>query len=230
MTRHLLILLALLSPLATAAADDAPATRLVSLQAEARAELPNDLMTATVFVEKTDKDPARLAAAVNNTLNEALRLRGSFSGVTFSSGGQSTWPVYGKDNRQEGWRTRATLRLEGTDFEATSRALARLQQTMQLEQVSFSVSPASVEAAENRLISEAIKAFRQRADLVGRGFGSKGWSLVNVSINSGGFVPVPRPMLHKGMAVMAEAAIAPQDVEAGNSTITVGVHGSIQLQ
>lgn len=228
---HALLPALLLALPATAPAAEAPRppdTGLVSLQAEVRAGLANDLLVASLYLEQTDRDPARLAAAVSRAMNEAMALRKAFPDVTFTSGGQSTWPVYDKDNRQDGWRTRASLRLESRDFAAAAQAIARLQPALQLEQVSFTASPAAVSAVEDRLLADAIKAFSARADIAARALGKPRWELVNLHVNGGG-MPPPVPMMRKGLAMMAETAAAPQEFAGGDTTVTMSVNGTIRV-
>jgi predicted secreted protein len=57
---------------------------------------------------------------------------------------------------------------------------------------------------------------------------TKGYRLVNVSINTGGGQPVP---LMRGMAMEAmEKSVAPPAIEAGTSILSVSVGGVIELQ
>lgn len=227
--KRLLLATCLLLPAIPAAAGS-PDYDMVSLQAEARSELANDMLGATLYVELDDRDPARLAARVSTRMNDAMKLRDGFKGVTFTSGSQSTWPQYGKDNRLDGWRTRASLRIESRDIDAAARAIARLQEIMQLERIGFSVSPASLATAEDRLLGEAIKAFTARAELARAALGAKDWRLVNMNLHTGGYAPPPMPLLRKGLMMAADTAIAPQEMEAGTSTISISVSGTIQLQ
>lgn len=201
---------------------------VVNLDADARAEVPNDLLVATLFVEKTHADAAKLAAEVNRTLNQGVRLVHEFPGVKIETGAQSTWPVYDAKNRLTGWRTRAELRVESKDFDAASRAIAKMEGSMQLAGMTFVLSPDTADATENRLIDVALKNFRARADIVARSMGARTWRVVNVNINAGNSQP-PMPMV-RTMAMKADAEIAPQEVAGGDSEITVHVNGSIQLQ
>lgn len=222
-----LILALALAGAAPAALAEPPAYDMVNLQADARAKVPNDLLSATLFVEMTNADAAKLATSVNTTLNQALKTAREFPSVTVSIGGQSTWPVYGKTQKLEGWRTRAELRLESKDFDAASRAIGKLQSTMQLGGLSFGLSPDTGDATENRLIGDAIKAFNARADQIASALGAKGWRTVNLNVGDGG-----RPMpLFKSMAMTAEDASVPTpEMTAGDADLSVNVNGTIQLQ
>lgn len=223
-----LLLLAGLAPAAIAEPPEQPVYDMVSLQAEAHARVPNDLLMATMFVEMSNASPAKLAAAVNGAMNDAMKAGRDFPGVVISTGSQSTWPLYDKAQKLEGWRTRAELQIESKDFEAASRAIARLQSGLQLGGISFSLSPDTAAATENRLIDDAMKAFRERADIIARSLGARNWRVVNVNVGDGGR-PMPMPML-RAMAMAKESAIPEQDMAAGEADLVVNVNGSIQLQ
>lgn len=202
---------------------------VVNLDASARAEVANDLLMATLFVEKTNNDASKLAAEVNRTLNQAVRLVHEFPGVKIETGAQSTWPVYDAKNRLTGWRTRAEVRVESKDFDAASRAIAKMEGNLQLSGIHFVLAPDTATATENRLIDAALKAFDGRADIVAKSMGARAWRAVNININAGNNRP-PMPLM-RAMAMKADAAeVAPQEFAGGDSEIVVNVNGAIQLQ
>ena len=59
---------------------DARGTR-VNLDARASAEVDNDVMRASLFVEMEDTDATRLAAEVNRATDDSLKLARGFTGV-----------------------------------------------------------------------------------------------------------------------------------------------------
>ncbi len=203
---------------------------VVNLQADARTEVANDLLTATLFIETSNANAATLAAEVNRTLNQGVRLVHEFPGVKIESGAQSTWPIYDVKNKLTGWRTRAELRVESKDFEAASRAIAKITGSMQLAGIGFVPSPDTITATENRLIDAALKAFRTRADIITKSMGARTWKSVNLNINTGGGGPMPMPKYRAASMAMAVDAVPAQELAAGNSEITVSVNGAIQLQ
>jgi predicted secreted protein len=202
----------------------------VALNAEASREIDNDLLTATLFVEQSDQDPARLADQVNRKLNAALALGKNYKTVTLRSGNRVTYPLYVK-NRSDGWRTRAELVLESRDFVAAGKLIGELQGQLQLTGVHFAVSSEARAKAQNELIGEAIAAFRTRADLAAKGFGATSWKLVQTSIGTDDLQPMP---MYKGMLAAArmDAAgeVATPEMAAGASRLRVVVSGSIELQ
>lgn len=222
--KHCPIILGLLWVTLPAFAENEPYNR-VDLQVEVGREIPNDLLVAQLSVELQDKSPAQLAHHINSALNAALKKAANYPAVKTSSGTQSTYPVYGKNNRLESWRGNARLRLESRDFKAASELIAQLQNTLQLAGVTFAVAPDTRQQAENTLVSEAIYAFDKRADAVRAALNGEGYKFVHLNINSSGN-NFPQPMLTR-MAV-AEA-VAPTEFAGGDSRVTVQVSGTIEI-
>lgn len=203
-----------------------PPYNTVEFQAEVQREVQNDLLNATLYVELNDASPAVVADRVNKSLNEALRIAREFKGVTARSGNSRTYPVYTRNNVLQGWRGRAEIRIESRDFEAASRLIGKLQSSMQLAGMNFSISPETRRAVESELITEAIAAFKSRAGTVQSALAGSGHKLRRLSITTGHNAPQPR-------FAMARAAAAPEvtapDLEAGMSQITVTARGAIEV-
>ena len=210
------------------AADPAPRYNTVELQAGAQRELANDTVTANLYVELNDANPAALAAAVNKAANEALRAAREYPGVRVRSGNNQTYPVYAKGNVQQGWRARAEIRIESKDFEAASRLIGKLQAGMQLGSTAFSVSPEARRQAENELIAEAIAAFKVRADIVRRALGGRSYKIQRLNVSTGYSAPPPRFAVARAMAAGAPEVAAP-NFEGGVSMVTVTVGGAIEV-
>lgn len=217
----------LLASPAQAAHGHEPAPGRVEFQAEASRVLPNDLLRATLHTELGEKDPARLSRALTAAMNNALKAARDWPTVKVATGNQSSWPVYGKQNRLEGWRGRAELTLESRDFKAAGELLAELQDNLQLQSLNFVVAEETRQAAEQELTREAIKAFRDKARLVSDSWGAKGYELLQMNIGSTGG-HYPRPPMVMMMAKMADAAPA-QEMAGGESRLGISVNGSIQL-
>ncbi len=228
-------LAALLTGLAYADADLPNTTagyNRIQLAAEARRDVPNDTLNATLFTEEAHADPARLARQLNDKVAAALRLAPGVSQVKTSSGTLSTWPVYEANNRLTGWRGRAEVRLESRDFEKAAQLIGRLQSGMQVGQVSFSVSPAARKAAEAVLIPEAMQVFRDKALLVTQTLGAKDYRLVTATVDSqqSGAAPLFRaPRMAAGQALAVESLSAPS-FAPGESDMTVRMNGTIEAR
>jgi predicted secreted protein len=224
--------LCLALPLALAgvafAADPAPPHNAVELQSEAQRELPNDTVSANLYVELNDANPAALAAAVNKAANDALQVAREYGSVRVRTGNNQTYPVYAKGNVLQGWRGRAEIRLESKDFEAASRLIGKLQAGMQLGNTAFSVSPEARRKTENELIADAIAAFKVRAEIVRGALGGRGYKIQRLSVNNGYSAPPPRFAAARAMTAGAPEVSAPS-FDGGVSLVTVTVGGAIEI-
>lgn len=231
MPLRLLLLAALFAGPATSLAAEAavePRRDEVTFSTDARRDIANDQLVADLYVEMTDSDATRLAAAITRRLNEAIATGKREPAVRLTSSARSTWPVYDAKNRLTGWRTRAGLQLESRDFEAGARVLANLQDSLLLDNVRFELADATAEQARGELVDTAIAAFRARADQVTRALGARSWQLVELAIDTGGDVPAPMyRAVHK--ATMAESMPVPE-FAGGDSTLQISARGTIRLQ
>lgn len=222
------LLLGLLSLQNCAHAENEPYNR-VDFQVEAAREVANDLLVAGMSIEVQDKQPARVAQRINSALNDALRKAATFGNLKVTSGGQNTYPVYGKNNQVDAWRGHAAIRLESRDFKAAGELIMQLQSTLQLNSLNFVLAPDTRTQSESELIAEAIKAFQQRADAIRSAFGSHSYKTMHLSINGGMPPAYPRTMMRAAPMAM-DAAIPQPEFAGGDTRITVQVSGTIELQ
>jgi len=211
----------------TAQADAEPYNR-VDFQVDVSREISNDLLTTNMSVEFQDKQPARVAQHLNASLNAALQKAAAYGTVKTTSGSQNTYPVYGKSNQIDAWRGHGEIRIESRDFKAAGELIMQLQSMLQLSDVQFGIAPDTRANVESTLVTEAIKAFQNRADAIRLALGAKTYKIVYLSINNGGMSPHPIAML-RGAAVAQTAMPAPE-FASGETRITVQINGTIEIQ
>jgi len=204
----------------------AHAATTVDLAAEASRPAVNDQIRAVVYSEAQGSSPADLARRVNQEIAAGLQLVRGKPAVSVKSGNQSTYPVYGRDQKIESWRMRSELVLESRDVGAVSELLGELQQRrLALAHVSQMPSPETRRKVEDEATRDAIKAFQERAEVVAGVLGKK-WKIKQLSVSQQGGA-MPMPMYRSAKVMMAEAAPAP--LEAGESLLTTTVSGQIEL-
>ena len=203
----------------------------ISLRAEVSQEVAHDLMQVTLYSEAQDNDPAKLAAGITESLNQAIARARQSKGVQVSLGSRHSYPVY-SDNGQRisAWRERAELRLESAKFAELSELTGELLQQLKMGGMSFSIADSTRQDSEDALIKNAVEAFKARAQLTSEALGGSGYKLVSLNLNSAGFQP--QPVMMRAMAAkssMYDSAPAPE-VEAGTSRVTVNADGVIEVQ
>ena len=215
----------LAAALASTAAQAGP---LIELSADASRPAANDLLRASVYAEASGGNPADLARKINQDIGEALKLIRSHPSVTVKTGQQSTYPVYGQNQKVESWRNRSELLLESKDQATLSELLGKLQaMRLALGQLTQLPSPATRAVAEDEATRDAIRAFRARAGLIAEQFG-KPYKIKQLNVQQQGSQPPPMPMFRAAKTMMAAEA-APMPIEAGESQVTTSVSGQIEL-
>lgn len=208
--------------------DDRVRFNQVDLQTEVMSEVENDLIVASLAAELQETNPATLQNALNKIVGEAHKVAGEFKTVKVRTGHNQTYPVYDRNNKLVAWRGRSELRLESNDFSAVAQLISKLQSSMQLGGVSFSVSPELRRQTEEKLLQEAVQSFRQRADLLTQTLGGKIYRLRTLSVQTSSSVP-PRPMMTMRAAKADMESYAPV-LEGGTSQVNVGAVGTIEVE
>ncbi|MFH7806017.1 MULTISPECIES: SIMPL domain-containing protein [unclassified Acinetobacter] len=231
LTLSSLVLTSLLSTATFAQPTEQLNYNLVNVQAEATRQISNDEMYAVLYIERSKKQPAELSALITQLMNQAIAASKKYPQVKVETGTQSTYPVYDNDSQKlKEWRGRAEIRLKSTDFKAVSQLISELQQNFQTQSINFTVSDAQRKKVENELMVEASKNFQQRAQMLTSAWNKSGYQLVNLNLNTNNYYPQP-VMMRANMAKFAGAEAADaQNVEAGESKITVNANGSIQFK
>ncbi|PLZ00509.1 hypothetical protein CY652_20445 [Burkholderia sp. WAC0059] len=203
---------------------------VLSLSAEASAQVPQDVVTITLFYEEQAADPASLTDTLNQRADAALQKAKNARGVSARSGAFSIYPSTDRDGRISAWHGRTEIVLESHDFAAASQLAGTLAPLMQVAGVQFSLSPDARHAAEEKLSAEAIASFREQAAANAHAFGYGGYAIRQVDVGRAN--AMPRPLMLMGARTMAADANAapPLSLEAGTSTVTVTVSGSVQMK
>jgi predicted secreted protein len=226
-------LLALVAMLAGAL--PAPAAELfpppkdqVSFRIESEREVPNDWVAATLGVDEEGSDAAELAARVNRRMAAALELSKQQAELQVASGAYTTQPVYDR-NRIVRWRASQDLVVESASVDQITEHVGKLQaQGLLLRGITFSVSPETKKRVEEELIVEALSSFRERAGMIARGLGRRGWNLMSLTVGESG-QPPPMPYA-RTMAMEAADASVPPAFASGKSTLRIAIDGTVEVE
>lgn len=201
----------------------------LTFQTEVKEEVQNDEVRATMYKKAQASDAKTLATTLNTSINNAMKIAKRYPSVTVSTGQQRTYPRYDKNDKIIGWTGQASIDLKSTDFVATSQLIADLQQTLVMENLNFGVSDAKKDALEQKLMTDASRAFQQQAKNLTRAWDARGYRVVNVNLNTNNN-NYPRPMYSmRAESAAMDGAVPSQNFESGNSTISVTANGTIEL-
>jgi len=208
-----------------------PFFNVVTLEANATADVTSDTLTATLFTEEQGPDPGQLAARVNARIEEALAKAKAEPKVEARSGNYQTNAIYDRANQITGWRIRADITLESRDFKAISTLVGAMQPLVKLWSLNFSLSRGAREAAETKLTSEALARFQEKARAIAKTLNFPSYAIGQITVRSEGPM-VAQPTFRTAAVGMGESlppAPGPVPVEPGKSAVTVFVSGSVIL-
>jgi predicted secreted protein len=206
-----------------------PPQNVLQLQASGSVEVQQDLLTMNLTTAREGTDPAVVQGQLKTALDAALaeaRKTAQPGQMDVRTGNFAIYPRHNRDGKLSGWTGTAELVLEGRDFPRITQAAARIQ-TLTMGGVHFGLSREQRAKVETDAQSIAIERFKAKAAELAKNFGFTGYTLREVAVqaNDPGFGPVPR------MASMqAKSMEASVPVEAGKSTVTVTVSGTVQLR
>ena len=209
---------------------------VVSLSAEASREVLQDRLSITLSVTREGAEAAavqtQLRQALDTALAEARKAVRPNGALDVRTGAFMLSPRYvpkpTSGNQISGWQGRAELLIEGSDIAAISQLAGRLG-TMTVARVAFSLSREAREKTEAEVAAQAIGRFKERAETYARHFGFGSYSLREVSVNGGEAGGPPVQPVFRAQAMSAKVGDEVQPVEAGKTTVSVTVAGSIQL-
>ena len=222
-----------MAPLAAMAQQPIPNTpvNVVQLATSASIEVQQDLLTLNMTTSRDGLDAASVQGQLKKALEAALaeaKKAASPGQLDVRTGNFNLSPRYGRDGKMTGWLGTTELVLEGRDFALIGATAGKIQ-TLTMGGVAFGLSREQRDFVEGNAQSQAIDRFKVKAADIAKGFGFTGYSLreVSVSANDQGFVPRPRLMAMEAKAMSADT---PVPLEAGKTTVTVTVSGSVQLK
>ncbi|WP_426394482.1 SIMPL domain-containing protein [Ralstonia sp. R-29] len=220
----------------TAFAQAAPETNhsgahsgVLSLDAQAVAEVPTDTVTLTLGAEQEGADPGAISTALSRKADDVISQAKRTSGVQAETGGFNIYPNTDRNGKISVWRGRAEVRITSKDFAAASKLAGQLANQMQVQNVNFTLSREARTAAEAKLIDQAVSAFRDKALATTKLFGYTSYTIRDVHVSEGSNNPGPRPMMARMAAAPASFDSAPVPIEGGKAQVTVTVSGAVQM-
>lgn len=204
-----------------------PADPEATLSAQATTEVAQDQVRITLAVELSGRTQEQVSQMLNERLQATMPQAKGHAGIDVQSGSYRIWPMNDRDGKVSEWRGHAEILLRSEDFDAASRLAATLGAHMPVAGLAFSVSDARRAETEQKLLAQAVSAFKQRAEALSEALGFGGYRLKTLDLDGSGEMPVsPAPRM---MAMSASSAAA-VPVEGGRERISVSLRGTVFLQ
>ena len=205
---------------------------VVQLSATGSVEVDQDWLQMRLAATRDGNDAASVQKQLQQAVDAAMRsLRPQVQGqnLQVSSGSFGVYPRHGNDGKIKGWQGRAEVLLEGKDFPRITQAAAQIE-GMTMSNLAFSLSDQGKAKVQEQAQTDAVAAFRTRAQQLTQAFGFNGYRLREVNVQThGGQAPRVR-MAQAAMLMDAKAEAQPMPVEAGTAEVVVEVSGSVQME
>ena len=205
--------------------------RVVGFSASASLDVLQDWVSLSLAHQVEAADAAAVQRQLKQVLATALdrtRAPAAASQLELSTGALQVSPRYDQAGRMNGWTGRAELILAGRDLAAVSELAGKVP-GMTVAQVRWSLSPALRQQTAEQVQAQAVQRFRAKARALTEQFGFKDYSLREVQVSEDGAGrPVQALMARSMSASAADGAAVP--LEAGRSTVSVSVSGTVQLR
>lgn len=203
---------------------------VININASAKTELANDLMEVTLSSQHQDDKSERAASQVNRDMSWAIALLKKESAIKYQTRSYNTHPNYSRNSRITSWTASQRVVVKSGDFEALGDLLSKLQSRLKIESMRFTTKDETRDGVKDELTVKALTAFKHKAKLIQKAMDAKDYRLVNVSVDQQGSHNPPMMYARAEMKSMSMADAAPHvAMEAGESTVTTHVRGSIQL-
>lgn len=205
---------------------------VLQLQASGAVEVQQDLLVLTLGTVREGKDAATVQSQLRQALDAALtevRKTAEARQMDVRTGNFSLSPRYSSSQAITGWQGRVELVLEGRDFTRITAAAARAS-TLSISGVAFNLSREQRQSVEREAQQQAIARFKEQASALSTSFGFGGYGLREVAVNSNDTSAGPFPRTMAMEARGASLSAAPLPVEAGRTSVTVTVSGSVQMR
>jgi len=228
LNNSILIAIALLLPCSAIAHDAVKNYNQISLEVTSSADVNNDTMIVSLYVQEEGTEAKLLSDEVNKKINWALRLLKQHGNIKVETESYSTIPVYNK-NKIIAWRVKQSIKLQTTNMPLMSEVLGELQQQLKLSNISFDVSRAKREQETEVLIDQALSAYNKRATQIANKLQRDNFKIVTMHVSTTTSPVQPRYRSSRIMMADASASIKP-DVAAGDRLLSVRVSGTIELE
>jgi predicted secreted protein len=243
--------IAVIAALALAAPVQAQSTSgtLVIVPATGEVVAPNDLATATFFIEEQDKDKSAAASRVNQKMKQGTEIiRKEDPKASFKTHGYYTYAIYPEDRPQPmnmpakprqptGWRVGQYLEVKTSNLDNLPKTAAAAQKVLALNGLQFGLLPATMKKLDEQRIVATYKNLNERIASIAAAMGRKASDAVLDTVDfegSGNYGGRPEQVQMMSMraaaAPMADRGVAEPSFEPGETTLEMRLVGKVKFK
>ena len=209
---------------------------LITLSANERVEIQQDLLIANLRYQIEDTNPRTVQNTINEKMKDALKESQKVKTVKAAT---TQYNIYEYDpnrnkqlkDRKKIWRGQQGLMIKGKSPDDLLELVGKLQDMgLAMNGLQYTVSPELLEQTRDGLLENALAKLTKKANRTAKALGKSSAELKSVNVdNGGGYYPQPR--MARGMAAMSmESDMAPPVAAPGESQVTLNVSAQALLK
>ncbi|MBS9779591.1 MAG: SIMPL domain-containing protein, partial [Moraxellaceae bacterium] len=156
----------------------------ISFTSEAKTEIANDELYASMYKKTQAKTAKALAIKLNASMNKAMKIAKHHPNVEVMTGLQSTYPKYDKKDNIIAWTGQANIDIKSTHLDDASQLIADLQNELVLDNLRFGVSEKRKDKIKADLMLKVAERFQNRAETIAKSWGANGYRIVKVDLRT----------------------------------------------
>lgn len=211
---------------------------LLNISATERTQVQQDLLMASLRIEKEGSDPKLVQDQINEVMKKALEKAKAVKDIETSTGG---YYVYQYDPNPQpdratppaamSWRGSQTIDLQSVKTDDLLKLAGELQALgLVMNNLSYTLSPAKSDEAKDALMEKTLTKVKTRADRAAKAMGKTKMELIEISVDSSDSV-TPYPMMRAmTMEASGSAKMDAPSAEPGLSDITLTVSARALLK
>jgi len=247
--KKIILTLALLLPSIALAQDAGGITlekgqTMLSLSATEQVDLKQDLLQASLRIEKDGKNAKTVQDDINKAMQDALAAAKAVKEVKTSTGNYNVYsydpnPQPRDTNLRDAaarivWKGSQSIELQSKDQGKLLELAGKIQEMgFAMNGLNYTLSPEQQEMYRDNLMTAALKKIQAKADLAAKALGKSGYDIVEINVDGASHIP-PMPVMYKAarmeMAAAQSADMASPSAQAGEQTVSLSVTARVVLK
>lgn len=206
----------------------------LNLSVTERTEVQEDILVASLSVEKDGTDSKQVQNDINQLTLQAVTKAKALSNITVNT---EQYYVYKStpnkaNSNAKTWHGTQRIQLQSTAAEVLLKLVGDLQEMGLLVQgLNYTISPEKADQIRDAMIERAIASLIKKAERVGNVINKKNIELIDINIGTNYTPDYPRPMmLASTKRSNAEVANIPPVAEPGKREVTITVTAKVLLK
>ena len=213
----------------------------IKLETSAHESIMQDKANVVLTIEVVKPTKAQVQFELKQKAEAAFKIIKKISKVESSTQGQSISDnMTLQENKyvKDGFKGLFNISLVSKDFEKLNEVIDLVQEIAQVSQIVTGISTVKTLEVEDKLTQQAIKTFKDRAQLISKSFGFTGYQLLEIDISRAqteyengnhSYHSVANVSSALGKASLGADSLDSSYVQPRNEKITVTIDGSIHM-